>query len=78
MSWLDADEEPQGWDAWDESAARVRPNPKGNRPRSKQRPSHEDAVAGFVIGVDRGVGADELRGAGAELVVGDLEELVAP
>ena len=54
MSWRDADEEPQGWDAWDESAARVRPNPKGNRPRSKQRPSHEDAVAGFVIGVDRG------------------------
>ena len=33
---------------------------------------------GLVIGVDRGVGADELRGAGAELVVGDLEELVAP
>lgn len=54
MSWLDADEEPEGWDAWDESAARVRPNPKGNRPRSKQRPSHEDAVPGFVVGVDRG------------------------
>ena len=55
MSWLDgADEEPEGWDAWDESSARVRPNPKGNRPRSKQRPSHEDAVPGFVVGVDRG------------------------
>ena len=44
MSWLGPDEEPEGWDAWDESAARVRPNPKGNRPRSKQRPAHEDAV----------------------------------
>ncbi len=54
MSWLGPDEEPEGWDAWDESAARVRPNPKGNRPRSKQRPAHEDAVPGFVIGVDRG------------------------
>jgi len=54
MSWLGPDEEPDGWDAWDESAARVRPNPKGNRPRSKQRPAHEHAVPGFVVGVDRG------------------------
>lgn len=54
MSWLPPDEEPQGWDAWDESAAKVRPNPKGNRPRSKQRPAHDHAVSGFVVGVDRG------------------------
>ena len=28
---------------WDESDAQVRPNPKGNRPRTKTRPEHEDA-----------------------------------
>lgn len=33
---------------------RVRPNPKANRPRSKQRPAHNDAETGMVIGVDRG------------------------
>ena len=31
---------------------------------------------GLVIGVDRGVGADDLRAAGAHIVVQDLEELV--
>ena len=31
---------------------------------------------GLVIGVDRGVGADRLRGAGADLVVRDLAEVV--
>lgn len=31
---------------------------------------------GLVIGVDRGVGADHLRAAGAHIVVQDLEELV--
>ena len=39
---------------YDESDARVRPNRRGSRPRSKRRPAHEDAVAGVVIGVDRG------------------------
>ncbi|WP_167142772.1 ribosome small subunit-dependent GTPase A [Canibacter zhoujuaniae] len=33
---------------------RVRPNPKANRPRSKQRPDHSSAPVGMVIGVDRG------------------------
>jgi len=42
------------WDEYDESSVRVRPNPKGNRPRSKVRPKHEDAVAGLVTAVDRG------------------------
>ncbi|HWR86381.1 MAG TPA: ribosome small subunit-dependent GTPase A [Rhodoglobus sp.] len=56
MSWLppddpDADE---GFDAYDESDAKVRPNPKGNRPRSKTRPEHADAVPGRVFSVDRG------------------------
>ncbi|GAA1713974.1 beta-phosphoglucomutase family hydrolase [Brachybacterium phenoliresistens] len=49
---------------------------------------YEDAVAGvsagaagafgLVIGVDRGVGHETLAGAGASLVVSDLDELLAP
>lgn len=52
MSWLadDEDDEP----AYDEGDVRVRPNPKGNRPRTKRRPAHEDAVSGRVLSVDRG------------------------
>ncbi|GAA3375322.1 ribosome small subunit-dependent GTPase A [Streptomyces sannanensis] len=38
----------------DEDDVRVRPNRKGNRPRSSIRPKHEDAVEGFVLTVDRG------------------------
>lgn len=44
------DDEPE----YDEADVRVRPNPKGNRPRTKRRPSHDDAVIGRVLGVDRG------------------------
>jgi ribosome biogenesis GTPase len=54
VSWLPPDEEDEGFDAWDESDVRVRPNPKGNKPRSKQRPSHADAVDARVLSVDRG------------------------
>ena len=39
---------------YDESDAKVRASPRGSRPRSKQRPAHEDAVLGMVTGVDRG------------------------
>ena len=39
---------------YDESDVRIRPSRRGSRPRSKDRPAHEDAVPGFVIGVDRG------------------------
>ena len=39
---------------WDESDVRVRPNKKGSRPRTKDRPAHEDAVIGRIITVDRG------------------------
>lgn len=39
---------------YDESDAKVRPNPRGSRPRSKIRPSHDNATPGTVIGVDRG------------------------
>ncbi len=38
----------------DESDVRVRPNPRGSRPRTKDRPRHEDALPGWVLTVDRG------------------------
>jgi ribosome biogenesis GTPase len=38
----------------DEDDVRVRPNSKGNRPRSTIRPKHEDAAEGMVLTVDRG------------------------
>ncbi len=40
--------------AYDEEDVRVRPNPRGSRPRSKERPRHADAVIGLVVAVDRG------------------------
>lgn len=39
---------------YDEDDVRVRPNPRGTRPRTKDRPRHEDAVSGVVVRVDRG------------------------
>jgi len=52
MSWLDDtdDDEPE----FDETDVRIRPNPKANRPRTKRRPAHADAVLARVLGVDRG------------------------
>lgn len=38
---------------WDESDVRVRPG-RGTRPRTKDRPSHEDALVGMVVTKDRG------------------------
>ena len=38
----------------DEDDVRSRPNPRGSRPRTKQRPRHGDAVPGLVLTVDRG------------------------
>jgi len=38
----------------DESDVRVRPNRRGTRPRSKDRPGHADAVPAWVVTVDRG------------------------
>lgn len=38
----------------DEDDVRVRPGRRGTRPRSKQRPAHEDASDGMVLSVDRG------------------------
>ena len=54
MSWLTNDDEDGDYAEYDESAAKVRPNPKGNKPRSKNRPEHADAVSGRVFSVDRG------------------------
>ncbi|MGN6204752.1 ribosome small subunit-dependent GTPase A [Humibacter sp.] len=55
MSWWDTDDdEDEPYGEYDESSVRVRPNPKGSRPRTKTRPEHEDAVVGRVLGVDRG------------------------
>ncbi|GAA4982811.1 ribosome small subunit-dependent GTPase A [Kineococcus glutinatus] len=39
---------------WDEDDVRVRPNPRGSRPRTKERPVHADAVPAVVVAVDRG------------------------
>ena len=53
MSWWDTgedDDEPE----YDESSIRVRPNRKGNRPRTKTRPEHSDAQTARVLAVDRG------------------------
>jgi ribosome biogenesis GTPase / thiamine phosphate phosphatase len=56
VSWLDPDDEDddRAFGEWDESDARVRPNPKGNRPRTKTRPEHDDAITARVLSVDRG------------------------
>ena len=51
MSWL-YEPEPGEHDL-DESDIRVRPNPKGNKPRTKIRPEHQDAVLGFLVGIDK-------------------------
>ncbi|MFM9920007.1 ribosome small subunit-dependent GTPase A [Lacisediminihabitans sp. H27-G8] len=53
MSWLtDVDDEDD--DKYADYEARNRPNPKGNRARTKIRPEHTDAVTGRVFTVDRG------------------------
>ncbi len=40
--------------AWDEADIRERPSKRGTRPRTKERPAHEDAQTGMVTTVDRG------------------------
>ena len=35
-------------DSWDESDVRIRPSKKGSRPRTKDRPSHDDAETGRI------------------------------
>lgn len=52
MSWLYEPEDSKH--DLDESDVRIRPNPKGNKPRTKNRPTYKDAPIGMVIGVDLG------------------------
>lgn len=56
MSWLPPDDEDEDvpYGEYADHTVRVRPNPKANRPRTKRRPEHSDAVVGIVTGVDRG------------------------
>jgi ribosome biogenesis GTPase len=56
MSWLSPDDEDDDrkYSQYDESSVRMRPNPKANKPRSKIRPEHADAIEGRVFSVDRG------------------------
>ncbi len=53
MSWL-TDDDDEAYSEYDESSAKIRPNPKANKPRSKNRPDHADSVVGRVFTVDRG------------------------
>lgn len=39
---------------WDESDVKIRPNKKGSRPRTKDRPAYKEATIGRIITVDRG------------------------
>ncbi len=52
MSWLY--EPDPGQNDLDETDVRVRPNPKGNKPRTKKRPEYAEAPLGLVLGVDVG------------------------
>jgi ribosome biogenesis GTPase len=52
LSWLY--EPDPGQNDLDETDVRVRPNPKGNKPRTKKRPEHKEAPIGLVLGVDVG------------------------
>lgn len=54
MSWLTDDGDDGDYSEYDETSAKVRPNPKGNKPRSKNRPEHANAVSARVFSVDRG------------------------
>lgn len=54
MSWFDDVDDDEDEDKYADYEARNRPNPKGNRARTKIRPEHNDAVTGRVFTVDRG------------------------
>lgn len=64
----------------DEDDVRIRPNRRGTRPRSKDRPRHSGAVDAWVVTVDRGrytclLGAGAPRGGGRD-PDGDADRLV--
>lgn len=45
---------PRRYQDFTEDDYRPRPNRRGSRPRTKERPDHSDAPIGMVVGVDRG------------------------
>lgn len=51
MSWLGPDDDEE---RYDESSVRIRPNRRGSRPRTKNRPNYDHALTGMVLWVDRG------------------------
>jgi len=64
----------------DESQIRFRPNPRGSRPRTKDRPLHANAVPAQVVTVDRGrfgclLGGFEVAGADTVVVAMKAREL---
>jgi ribosome biogenesis GTPase len=64
--------------SWDEDDVRVRPSRRGSRPRTRQRPTHDDAVPGLVTAVDRGrmtVRIEGLDGGPLELTAMRAREL---
>jgi ribosome biogenesis GTPase len=46
MTWWSNDDDDDDEPEYDESSVRIRPNPKGNKPRTKIRPEYADAVPG--------------------------------
>ncbi|WP_025133898.1 ribosome small subunit-dependent GTPase A [Leucobacter sp. PH1c] len=83
MSWLlPDDDEDVPYGEYADHRVRERPNPKANRPRTKRRPDHEDAIVGMVTGVDRGryavlvpAGADPEDPSEREIVAARAREL---
>jgi ribosome biogenesis GTPase / thiamine phosphate phosphatase len=55
--------------SYDESDVRIRPSRRGSRPRSKDRPTHADAVPARVTQVDRGRYTTLVEEAGSRRVV---------
>jgi len=54
VSWFEPQEDDEEYSEYDESLAKVRPNPKANKPRTKIRPEYANALSGRVFSVDRG------------------------
>jgi len=78
VSWLTDGDDDGEYSEYDESAAKVRPNPKANKPRSKIRPEHANALSGRVFSVDRGrfgVWVDENSAQERQLIATRAREL---
>lgn len=84
MSWLNLDDEDDDtpYGEYADHHVRERPNPKANRPRTKRRPEHSDAVIGTITAVDRGrytaliaASADPLDGSERTVVAARAREL---